>query len=150
MPEELVEVAQEHGFDQVSDFYLRIPGQVYPPYIYGYKRDRFSDNSAAFWAQRFHQNDTTPTFYLLFVERDYGGFGFEIRDSIKCTYPMGLLLYQDTSDVLDNFVLRSDFQTPGPKGIKLKDYGVQSSYDGNSDVFYLYNGIVYVRFFNDW
>jgi hypothetical protein len=150
MPEELVEVAQEHGFDQVSDFYSRLPGQVYPPYIYGYKRDRFSDNSAAFWVQRSSQSDTTPTFYLILAEREYAGYRFEIKDSIKWTYPMGLLLYQDTSDVLENFVLISDFNTKGPKGVKLQDYGIQSSYDGNSDVFYLQDKVVYIRTFNDW
>jgi len=147
MPEELVELAEKNGFSQIEDFFTRIQGQTLPPYIYGYKRNLLPENSVAFWAKKNHEEDTTAVFFLIFAQTDYSYF--KITNVVEWTYPIGLRLYDDTSAVLDSFLNTTDIKSTGPCGVKLRDFGVDSYYDGNSIIFYQYKRLVYVRFDSD-
>jgi hypothetical protein len=51
LPEELLNVAREKGFDQINDFYKDRPGMLNPPYAYGYLPG-LKENSAVFWCEK--------------------------------------------------------------------------------------------------
>ncbi len=51
LPEELLKLARQKGYEQVTDFYINRYGMINPPYVYGYLPGD-EENSAAFWCQK--------------------------------------------------------------------------------------------------
>lgn len=142
LPEDLLKIAHEKGFDQIKDFYNR-PGMLNPPYVYGYFTGP-KENSAVFWCEK--KENTQRRFFLVIVSKD------EINKSLYCddiiewpNYPGGLTIFQDKDMSLDGFVYLDDPKRHVPEKTYLTHNAVLSEYDGVEVVFYCLNGEWLVR-----
>lgn len=148
MPDEIVKFAEANGYTQFEDFYNNRPGQVDPPYVYGYiPYDEWHEkyNSVAFWCKKIGEKDRKA--YLIFARRE-GYFDFKIEDILEFWGAGGgLLIRNDTVSTLDEFYFWKT-EKPGPLGIKLTHPLVISYYDGIATDFYKYNGEWLVRYWD--
>lgn len=143
LPEDLLKIAHEKGFDQIKDFYKNRPGMLNPPYAYGYFPGP-KENSAVFWCE--NKKNTQRRFFLVIVSKD------EIKKSLYCdniiewqNYPGGLTIFQNTNISLEGFVYLDDPKRNVPENKHLTNNAILSEYDGVEVIFYCLNGEWLVR-----
>lgn len=139
IPEELAKFAAGKNCTQVSNFYQSRPGQVYPPYTYGYAEHTDEENSAVFWCA-----DTSgkgKPFRLLFMFKTPDSDPDDCSDVIAFDDPKGLSVERNMKGLkLDGFFYLSNPKKGPPKGAKMDKYAVRNEYGGNGEIFYCYNG----------
>jgi hypothetical protein len=146
MPQELVELAQQYGYDQVDDFYMNRPGGVNPCYVYDFlplNKPYEEFMSAVFWCKKSGPDE--PIYCLFFARREHPGGYLQKYDIIENTnFPRGLSLHKDNTLTLDKYVYLNSNEK-GPKGVHLEGNIIRSEYDGVVTDFYNYEGEWLIR-----
>ncbi len=143
LPEELLKIATQRGFEQVTDFYINRPGMLNPPYVYGYLPGDEED-SAAFWCQKTQNGK--KRYFLVFMFKKRNNELCNCPDVIEWqNYPKGLSIYNKANATLDGFIYINDPKKKVPKNVKLIYNAILSEYDGVEALFYCYKGEWLVR-----
>lgn len=142
MPEELVNLAKENGFEQLTDFYTFRPGDLDPCFVYGYSQyEEWTDqhNSAVFWCKKSIGGE--EEYYLIISKKDNFWDKLAIDEIVNIpAFPRGLSVFKDTSLSLDQFYYLDDPKTIGPANVKMDRNGIRNYYDGVGMEIYKYNG----------
>ena len=142
MPQDLIEIAEKNGYEQVDDFY-NLPSMLEPCYLYGYKEGD-QENSAVFWVRKMDEKKRKV--YLLFVSRKFAHEQFEVDEVLSWgKYGSGLSFFKDTTMTLEDFHLLYDQNVKGPREVSLSAQGIKMYYDGLVELLYKYKNQWYVR-----
>ena len=137
MPKDLVDIAEQNGCEQISNFFER-PGQVDPPYVYGYLPGD-PENSAVFWCKKKPGVSTDKPYLLLFASLG-STTPLECPSQIEWwNPPAGLSIYRAGDLSLEDFHYIENPKKSGPKKTLARGPVVLSSYDGLEEYFYCYN-----------
>jgi hypothetical protein len=143
IPEDLLRLANKHGFSQVNDFYKGRHGMIPPAHVYGYLAGPPS-KSVVFWCERPEIGEGRK-FWLVIAKKADSGFTWEIIDAVPWDFfPGGLSIH--TSGVrLKSFAYVEDLKSHPPETAYVKGNGILSSYDDLEALFYKYKGKWVVR-----
>ncbi len=143
IPNELLKLAKQKGYEQVTDFYMNRFGMVNPLYVYGYLPGD-EENSAAFWCQKIQNGK--KKYFLVFMFKKRNHELCNCPDVIEWRNPPGgLSIYKNANTTLDGFVYMNDQKKKVPKNVRLTNNAIRSYYDGLEEIFYCYKGEWLVR-----
>jgi hypothetical protein len=152
MPEELVRLAQKHGYSQVDNYYEEAAGRFEPPYVYGYLKGPIQ-NSAVFWVKPKEEKsrvimgrDYPIKSVLLIMIRDKETGKPKLLDKIEhINHPAGLSIYKDKNTTLEGFSFIDNPKKLVPKDVKLENNAIRSFTGEEEEIFYKYNDEWLVR-----
>ena len=153
LPDELLQIAKELGCGPVPGFYDS-PGDIDPPYLYGWPPKNKKEETAVFWCHRKHKEEP---YLLVFVEDLGSGRKGRVAYTSPSEYEPGGLSIFDWPNInfygredegpydpkhlpLDPFVYIDNPKEHGPKGKTTEYAPLQDSYDGISTLYYRHEG----------